>query len=254
MMASLRFVALAVGYCLPMILLFTPVEIPARYLWSGIAQHRGLTDLCLILVCPALVWVAQSYWPLATVGRPRASNEIVTLSVKDLFDATSGFSSSAELGRGSFGIVFATRGSVRSLAREGRCAVKRLHNSKPETFAGLHREVRLLGKCRHENLLPLLGFCLDHRALCLVYPLLVGGNLDDRLHRSSAGLERIAHLQPPGQLHTPAIGPLGWRERLRIVRDATRALVYLHTPCGDKVHRLTLGLTLTEDWTGYTHD
>ena len=106
--------------------------------------------------------------------------------------------------------------------------MKRLHDTKPETVRGLRKEVHLLGKCRHPNLLPLLGCCLDTRALCLVYPLLTGGSLEDRLRRSPESLRRIALLQPVGQRFTPEVRPLGLRERLRIVRDAARALSYLH--------------------------
>ena len=234
----LRTAALAVGYTLPMFILVFPVHIPSRFLWSSLAEHRAATDLLLLLGCLCLVFLAQ--WqprlqlPVLLGGRRAAANEIVSLPVDELFDATNGFSELSELGRGGFGVVYGTRGALRSLSREGRCAIKRLHNSKPETFAGLRREMGLLGKCRHENLLPLLGTCLDRAALCLVYPLMVGGNLDDRLRRSDAALRRIAQLQPRGQLHTPTISPLDWRARLRIVRDVTRALVYLHTPRGAK--------------------
>ena len=45
----------------------------------------------------------------------------------------------------------------------------------------LAREVQLLGTCSHPCLLPLLGFCLDPAAACLVYPLMEGGSLEDRL-------------------------------------------------------------------------
>ena len=35
--------------------------------------------------------------------------------------------------------------------------------------------------CRHPHLLPLLGYCLDERALSLVYPLMAAGNLEELL-------------------------------------------------------------------------
>jgi hypothetical protein len=72
-------------------------------------------------------------------------------------------------------------------------------------------EIQLLGTatCRHEGLLPLLGYCLDRRAPCLVYPLLEGGDLEARLFRRK-------------QL------PLTWWQRLHVVRAAARALHFLH--------------------------
>ena len=221
---ALRRSSLIVGYTLPMLLLFTPAEIPERYLWSWVAQHRGYSDTLLLIACPLLIMLAQWRAP-STVG---ASGPIVKITLTELSDATNAFSESVKLGSGGFGTVYGTSGALKSLAREGRCAVKRLHNSQPKSYEMLRREFELLGKCRHENLLPLLGVCLDPRALCLIYPLLVGGSLHDRLHwaatpRAADDASR-RHSEPP----------LGWRERLRIVRDVTRALVYLHTPSGKK--------------------
>ena len=229
----LRTVVLAIGYTLPMLLLFSPFQIPARFLWASVAEHRGTTDFFLILACPAMVWLVQTHWT-PTAAASGADDELVSFSVGELYDATDGFGKHTELGHGGFSIVHGTRGRLRSLLREGRCAVKRLHDAEPATFQALQAEVRLLGKCRHENLLPLLGFCLDSRDLCLVYPLMTGGNLDDRLRRSPEALQRISLLRPPGQRFVPALGPLGWRERVRILRDVTRALLYLHTPKGHK--------------------
>jgi len=150
--------------------------------------------------------------------------------------------------RGSYG----TRGRLESLPREGRCAIKWLHSSTPATCKTLRDEIRLLSKCRHENLLPLLGYCLDSSSLCLVYPLMTGGNLDDRLHRSAEARERIALLRPAAAAGatTADLPALTWRERLRVVRDATRALVYLHTPTGTKgvvLHRDVKGANILLD-------
>jgi serine/threonine protein kinase len=48
------------------------------------------------------------------------------------------------------------------------------------------QEMQLLRQCRHPNVLPLLGFCGDRRAPCMVTPLMRGGSLDDRLLLSPA--------------------------------------------------------------------
>lgn len=222
----LRRVALILGYTLPMLLLFTPGQIPERFLWGWVADHRGVADALLIGACPLLIMLAQ--WRVAASSAGASGDAIVLLTIEELSEATDNFSTQSEFGRGGFGIVYATSGALRSLAREGRCAVKRLHNSNPTTYDGLRREITLLAKCRHESLLPLLGYCLDQRALCLVYPLLVGGNLDERVHRPTDALERVARLQYPGGGPSSRVEPLGWRERLRAIRDVTRALIHLH--------------------------
>ena len=88
------------------------------------------------------------------------------------------------------------------------------------------KEVELLGGFTpHTNLLPLLGYCAEPgNPPCLVYPLCVGGTLEDRLmpHSSSAKM-RLTALSWAA---TP--DPLPWRARMCIMRDAARALAHLH--------------------------
>ena len=75
----------------------------------------------------------------------------------------------------------------------------------------------MLGKHRHQNLVPLLCFCLaregGRQEACLVYPLMPGGALDRAL------ADRAAR-------------PLGAAARLRIAADAAAGLAYLHAPGG----------------------
>lgn len=128
--------------------------------------------------------------------------------------------------------------------------------------------------CRHPHLLPLLGYCLDERALSLVYPLMVAGNLEELLElrgdadatdeialmdlqRSDSAVRRKLLLHrlrterpnspigrlashgrgssaPGGQQWDAEAPSLGCWDRVRIVTEATRALVYLHTAIGEK--------------------
>ncbi len=69
--------------------------------------------------------------------------------------------------------------------RCGRVAIKR---STSMDLLALLQEVALLRQCRHPNVLPLLGFCGDKCAPCMVTPLMCGGSLDNRLLRSPAAL------------------------------------------------------------------
>ncbi len=53
----------------------------------------------------------------------------------------------------------------------------------------------------------------------------MGGTLEDRILRDDKARQRLhalGHDEPPP--------PLKWWERLRILRDTIRGLVYLHTP------------------------
>lgn len=171
----LRYAALALGYTLPMLVLLAPYSV----------SLYDARVVAIFLGSPCLVILAQ--WRVTRPARAAESGaSCVTLGEPELRAATGGFAASHELGRGGFGTVYSTSARLPSLVlRQGRCAVKRLSSGSVQGLDELLNEIRLLGKCRHENLLPLLGFCLEPRAPCLVYPLMLGGNLDDRLHRSA---------------------------------------------------------------------
>ena len=69
----------------------------------------------------------------------------------------------------------------------------------------------MLTEVVHPNIVPLLGSALDGPQPCLVYALMVGGALDDRLARSGGRRTLTAS------------------ERILIVSDVARGLAHLHT-------------------------
>lgn len=71
----------------------------------------------------------------------------------------------------------------------------------------------------------MIGYVDDRAAPCAIYPLARGGSYEDRLVPTDAGTQRLHTLG-----FAPPPLPLTWRERLRVLRDATAALVYLHEP------------------------
>jgi len=95
------------------------------------------------------------------------------------------------------------------------------------------QEVQVLGACRHENVLTLIGFSADRGVtqeqdgVCLVTSLMKGGSLDDRLLLGAAARCRLDKM--PG---APLAGwaPLTWQERVLVLLDALKGLDYLHTP------------------------
>jgi len=120
------------------------------------------------------------------------------------------------LGKGGFGTVFAVdEGRLGALGHSGKVAVKRMDDGNMQGVHQLQNEIDILALCRHEHLLPLLGFCLEAEARCLVYPLMAGGTLEDALSSSAAT-------------------PLTWKARVRILSATARALLFLHTPSGAK--------------------
>nr|TKS18555.1 leucine-rich repeat transmembrane protein kinase [Populus alba] len=114
----------------------------------------------------------------------------------------------AEIGQGVFGTVYKV-----SLGSEARMVViKKLITSDiiqyPEDF---DREVRVLGKARHPNLLSLKGYYWTPQLQLLVSEYAPNGSLQSKLH------ERLTS--------TP---PLSWANRFKIVLGTAKGLAHLH--------------------------
>jgi len=154
------------------------------------------------------------------------------LELDELQQATAGFDEGRLIGSGGFGQVFLGE-AIPSLAAcecwVQRVAVKRADLSKLE-LSDLRREVEILRRCSHPHLLPLLGYCLDASAACLVFPLMVGGSLQTRLDLTASDCE---YLRRMGHF-TAAPKPLTWRQKLRVVVQAVDALLWMHTPTEGK--------------------
>jgi interleukin-1 receptor-associated kinase 4 len=120
------------------------------------------------------------------------------------------------LGSGGCGSVFQG-----VLASGTRVAVKRLELgvAAGAGAAGLsmtdqmRTEVEVLSQVQHVNIVPLLGWSKDGMAPCLVYALMEGGSLQDRLACRGSG----------------ALVPLTANERILVLSDVARGLAYLHS-------------------------
>ncbi|XP_039003581.1 probably inactive leucine-rich repeat receptor-like protein kinase At3g28040 [Hibiscus syriacus] len=114
----------------------------------------------------------------------------------------------SEIGEGVFGSVYKV-----SLGAQGRImAIKKLVTSKiieyPEDF---DREVRVLSKARHPNLIALEGYYWTPHCQLLVTEYAPNGNLETKLH------ERLSS--------TPA---LSWSDRFKIILGTAKGLAHLH--------------------------
>jgi interleukin-1 receptor-associated kinase 1 len=174
---------------------------------------------------------------------PSAPPAAVALTLAELAAATDGFGEQRLIGSGGYGNVY-TADALSSLRPEAlplrlrhkpiavKCAKSGVHD-----LTDLRREVSVLQQCSHPHVLPLLGYCLEHGAPpCLVFPLMRGGSFADRLWPKEADSEHLRRLGLGASL-----SPLTWYQRLRVLRQATDALLYLHTPVpggkGAVVHR-----------------
>ncbi|KAJ8769391.1 hypothetical protein K2173_002595 [Erythroxylum novogranatense] len=114
------------------------------------------------------------------------------------------------IGEGGFGSVY--RGKL----HDGQeVAVKVRSSTSTQGTREFENELNLLSAFRHENLVPLLGYCSENDQQILVYPFMSNGSLQDRLY-GQAAKRKI----------------LDWPTRLSIALGAARGLAYLHTFAG----------------------
>uniref|UniRef100_A0A0D9WHQ5 Protein kinase domain-containing protein n=1 Tax=Leersia perrieri TaxID=77586 RepID=A0A0D9WHQ5_9ORYZ len=111
-----------------------------------------------------------------------------------------------ELGRGGFGTVY------KAVLRDGQpVAIKKLTvSSLVKSEDDFRRQVKLLGKVRHHNVVTLRGFYWTSSLQLLIYDFVPGGNLYQHLHEC------------------PAERSVSWMERFDIIIGIARALAHLH--------------------------
>lgn len=135
---------------------------------------------------------------------------------KELYAATHCFDRAGQIGKGSSGRVF--KGKL----GDGRMvAVKVMEGSSTRRYKdGFFTELASLGKLRHCNLVPLLGWCWEKGNLMLVYEYISRGDL----HRLLFGQARKFSLS--------------LEQRCKIVYGLASALHYLHFQCARPIlHR-----------------
>ncbi|RZC17724.1 systemin receptor SR160-like [Glycine soja] len=141
---------------------------------------------------------------LATFEKP-----LRKLTFADLLDATNGFHNDSLIGSGGFGDVYKAQlkdGSV--------VAIKKLIHVSGQGDREFTAEMETIGKIKHRNLVPLLGYCKVGEERLLVYEYMKYGSLEDVLHdQKKAGIK------------------LNWAVRRKIAIGAARGLAFLHHNC-----------------------
>jgi serine/threonine protein kinase len=147
--------------------------------------------------------------PAAVMHARARESPAARFKFADLLAATGNFE--RKLGCGGSGSVF--RGTLKSSATQ--IAVKKLELAAGSelrvALVHMQTEVQALSQVHHPNIVPLLGWSDDGDAPCLVYALMVGGSLEDRLS-CKHGAE-----------------PLKSIERILVLSDVARGLAYLHS-------------------------
>ncbi|KAF9663270.1 hypothetical protein SADUNF_Sadunf17G0020800 [Salix dunnii] len=148
----------------------------------------------------------------AEVQKEAPPIEVPALSLEELKEKTDNFGSKALIGEGSYGRVY-----YASLENGKAVAVKKLDvASEPETNVEFLTQVSMVSRLKNENVVELLGYCVEGNLRVLAYEFATMGSLHDILH----GRKGVQGAQP---------GPvLDWIQRVKIAVDAARGLEYLH--------------------------
>ncbi|CAI0422916.1 unnamed protein product, partial [Linum tenue] len=138
-------------------------------------------------------------------GQGNVNNDFQLFSFKHIASATSNFNPANKLGQGGFGPVY--KGKLPSGLE---VAIKRLSTSSRQGLIEFKNEVRLIAKLQHDNLVRLVGCCIENGEKILVYEYLPNKSLDFSL------------FAPRDQ------NALDWKKRLDIIQGIAQGLLYLH--------------------------
>ncbi|KAI9089968.1 hypothetical protein K1719_028938 [Acacia pycnantha] len=133
----------------------------------------------------------------------RVPQFFLELSFTEIEEATNNFNPSLKIGEGGYGSIF------KGMLRHTEVAIKMLNTDSLQGPSEFQKEVDILSKLRHPNVITLIGACPESWAL--VYEYLPNGSLEDRLSCKD---------------NTP---PLSWQTRIHIAAELCSALIFLHS-------------------------
>ncbi|XP_043689261.1 receptor-like protein kinase BRI1-like 3 [Telopea speciosissima] len=158
----------------------------------------------------------SSSWKLSGVPEPLSINvatfekPLRKLTFAHLLEATNGFSADSLIGSGGFGEVYKAR------LKDGTVvAIKKLIRVTGQGDREFTAEMETIGKIKHRNLVPLLGYCKIGDERLLVYEYMKWGSLETVLHDKAKG----------------GASKLSWAARKKIAIGSARGLAFLHHSC-----------------------
>ncbi|KAJ9537573.1 hypothetical protein OSB04_030306 [Centaurea solstitialis] len=157
------------------------------------------------------------------------------IQLEEIQSATENFANNKAIGVGGFGKVY--KGEICHSKGKSMAAFKRLDGRRGQGNSEFWKEIVMLSRYSHENLVSLLGYCDDGDEKILVYEYASRGSLD-------------RHLSAPS---------LTWIQRLKICLGVARGLSYLHNPDGSHqrvIHRdiKSANILLDENWNAKISD
>ncbi|KAJ9537569.1 hypothetical protein OSB04_030302 [Centaurea solstitialis] len=157
------------------------------------------------------------------------------IELEEIQLATENFADNKAIGVGGFGKVY--KGEICHSKGKSMAAFKRLDSRLGQGNSEFWKEIVMLSRYTHENLVSLLGYCDEGGEKILVYEYASRGSLDRHLSAAT----------------------LTWIQRLKICLGVARALRYLHDPDGTQqrvIHRdiKSANILLDENWNAKVSD
>ncbi|KAM0010123.1 putative protein kinase RLK-Pelle-CrRLK1L-1 family [Helianthus debilis subsp. tardiflorus] len=158
------------------------------------------------------------------------------IQMKDVVSATNNFDPTRVIGFGGFGKVY--KGELSSPEGQITFAFKHLDRRLGQGGIEFWKEIMMLSKYKHKNLVTLMHFCIEDDEMILVYEYASRGSLDRYLSDAST---------------------LSWTQRLKISVGVAHGLQFLHDPKGSQqrvIHRdiKSANILLDDDWTAKVSD
>ncbi|PKA51102.1 putative L-type lectin-domain containing receptor kinase S.5 [Apostasia shenzhenica] len=183
----------------------------------------GAVVLVVAVVAAAVWWAKKRRKEEAAVAGPRAlEGKLRSLpgmprefEYKELKKATNNFDEKMKLGQGGFGVVYMGMLPAPE-GEEVAVAVKRFsREDKANNQDDFLKELTVINRLRHKNLVRLLGWCHSNGVLLLVYDYMPNGSLDHHLYGVLSGDGGSRPILP-------------WNRRTQILTGVASALHYLH--------------------------
>ncbi|CAK8564756.1 unnamed protein product [Lathyrus sativus] len=203
-------IAVLGGISVLFFLLFIVVVLLALYRVRKVRKKDELREKYM----ESLPTSGTNSWKLSGFREPLSINvatfekPLRKLTFAHLLEATNGFSSESLIGSGGFGEVYKAKMKDGSVV-----AIKKLIHVTGQGDREFMAEMETIGKIKHRNLVPLLGYCKVGDERLLVYEYMKYGSLETVLH------ERTKNSK------------LAWETRKNIALGSARGLAFLHHSC-----------------------